>query len=240
MNSENKNLPIILGILISYIIVGVLFSVVAILFLGYIDWAILILTGFIHTIVLVKILKLSFLRSLTLGFLVSSVSLICTYLFYQITSSGQIALFLLFVLPILFFLFIHHRNWKFSSTKKLSILSCMTLLTLFIALNLKNFYLNEFRNIKPKTLQISDSNHQPLQGDSVKISILRNPLLNLQELHPIEKSVLDRDGKIRISLSESTKYYVDVYNKENYRIERFYMDASILKNQDLIILEISK
>lgn len=242
MKSKNKNLSIILWVLVLYTLIGSLFAPFTILFLGYIDWVILLSTGLINTLLLFKIYKLSFIKSLIIGFLISSVSLTLTYLLFFFTAfeSFTIILFLYLISSILSLLLINNKNWMFSSPIKLFFLACASILCFFLAINLKNYYPNESRNIKTFSFLLVDSYNKPIIGDSIEISILRQPMLNLQEIHTKEKLISDNEGKFKASLSQSTIYDIRVFNSENWMIGSYEINYSDLKTNDDIVLEISK
>jgi len=77
-------------------------------------------------------------------------------------------------------------------------------------------------------------------GDSIEVSVLRQPMLNIQETYVIKKIVTDNKGKFETSLSESTKYQVRVYNDENWMRGVYEIDYSDLKNKNDIVLEIDE
>lgn len=241
MKSSNT-LSIILSVTISYIIIGGIFAPFAILFLGYIDWVILIFTGLINTFLLFKFLKLSFLKSIITGFLISSTSLIFMYITFLLTSNNNIGirLFLFLISSILIILLIKYKNWRFSSSVKSIFLTISSFICFFVALKLKNYYPNESRNVKNFSFKVINSHNKPIIGDSVEVSILRQPMLNLKELHEKEKLITDNNGKFKTSLSQSTKYRIRVYNYDDWMRGSFEIDYTDLKNRDEIILEIKE
>ncbi|MFA5619815.1 MAG: hypothetical protein WDA08_05865 [Weeksellaceae bacterium] len=239
---ENNSASITLLTVIFYIIIGGIFAPFSILFLGHIDWVILISTGLINKFLLFRFLKLKFLRSLTAGFLIASISLILMYLLFFLTSFENITigLFLFLLCSILMLCFINYKNWKFSSPIRLFLLTISTILCFLVALNLKNYYPNESRNLRIYSFTIIDSFKRPVVGDSIEVSVLRQPMLNIQETYVIKKIVTDNKGKFETSLSESTKYQVRVYNDENWMRGVYEIDYSDLKNKNDIVLEIDE
>src|SRR5690625_91612 len=239
---SNNILSIILSVIISYILIGGIFAPFAILFLGYIDWVILISTGAINTFLLFKFLKMSILKSTITGFLISSSSLIFMYILYLLTSYNNIGISLLLFLisSILIILLIKYKNWKFSSLVKSFFLTISSFLCFFLALKLKNYYPNESRNVKSFSFKVIDSHNKPIIGDSVEVSILRQPMLNLQELYEIEKLITDNKGEFKTSLSQSTKYRIRDYNYDDWMRGSFEIDYTDLKNRNEIILEIKE
>lgn len=238
---NNNTFSIILSAIISYIIIGAIFTPFAILFLGYIDWVILISTGIINTFLLSKFLKMNFLKSTITGFWISSISLIFMYILYFLTSNNiGIGLLLFLISSILIILLIKFKNWKFSSLGKSIFLTISSFLCFILALKLKNYYPNESRNVKSYTFKVIDSHNKPIIGDSVEISILRQPMLNIQELYKIEKLTTDSNGKFKTSLSQSTKLEIRVYNEEEWMRGIYEIDKVDLKNRNDIILEIKE
>lgn len=242
MNTENNTFSIVMLLIMAYIVSGGLLGVVSILLLGYLDWIILISTGLIHTLILFKIMKLEIHKSFLVGFLISSVSLILLYvlyLFFHLRNGGGY-LVSFFCSSLFLLLTMHRKKRQFSSVPKLILLFISTVFCFLLALNLKNYYPNESKQLKTVKFKVVDDFEKPIVGDSIQISVLRKPMLNLYVIHDIEKKITDEFGDFSALLSQSTDYHIKIFNHENSWKESFEIDSEKLKAEDEILLKIRR
>mgnify|MGYP000343418976 CR=1 FL=1 len=195
-----------------------LFLPISILFLGHIEICFIIGFGFINTVFIFYKFKLKLLPSSIIGFFISSISLILTYLlwFLQIYSNPIIGIIVYITFSVLFLYFIRQKEWKFNSKRKCITLSIFTIASILIATNLKEFYPQESNDLKLITFKVVDMNQNPLLGDTILINSKRSPLFNLMELHKVAELVTDTNGEFKIKLSEKSNY--DFALKRNYKV----------------------
>lgn len=92
--------------------------------------------------------------------------------------------------------------------------------------SLKNFYPNENRHIEKYTFKVVDIHGNPIIGDSVEVSILRQPMFNLLELHKKNNLITNQKGEFTVLLSKSTNYQIRIYDNENRWKGSFQIEAN--------------
>ncbi len=230
-----KNAFPILTILVSYIIPMVLFLPISILFLGYIEICFIIVFGFINTLFIFYKFELKLIPSTITGYFISSTSLILIYLlwFLRIYSNSLIAIILYISISVLFLFFLRQKEWKFNKKWKFITLSILTLVSILIATNLKDYYPQENKDFKTITFKAVDVNQNPLIGDTITIKRERNPLFSLMEIHKVADLVTNNNGEFKIELSETSNY--DFALKRNYK--GVYISSTDLKEKNYFLLK---
>ncbi len=240
MKSKKNRFPIEV-IFLTYLLPIAIFVPFAILFTGYIDLCIVIGFGILNTIITYKLLKTKPVQSFLIGFFISSFSLIFIYALWQLLDHKLRFGFVIYIiLSLLSLYYLKQKTWDLSSRRKVLILAILTISSVILAINLNDYYPQEFEKQSFFTFKVVDVNQNAMIGNKVEISIERNQLFDFYiEEHKIADLITNRNGEIKISMSEGANYVVSVYSKK-YKYGKYFHILSLdlkTKNEFNLMLE---
>lgn len=176
-----------------------------------------IIYGIANTIFTYKFLKNDFLTSLVLGFLISGLSLFCSYLvnYIEYPINGMI-LFLGFSL--LFWILTLFINWKNKNLKRTGLLVVLAIILLILSfklpkLNENNLLKTEPQNMTEIQIKVLDKENHPSIGDSIEIRIEVQPLFSMRGSREINKTITDENGISKIRVSKINNYQLFINSK---------------------------
>lgn len=217
MKTNNKLLVPLLGLmLICYILAFALCLFFSILFLGYLEPIFIAISGIINSIFVRKILNTNILKSILLGFTISAFGLLLVFCFWHLKIvNSAIGIIILICFSVLTLAFLKKYENKICSFKNvfLLIFLCIYLIGVYI---LKDFHPNENRHIEKFTFKVVDIHEKPIVGDSIDVSILRQPMFNLQGLYKKENLITNQKGEFTVFLSRKTKYRIRIYDNDDW------------------------
>jgi hypothetical protein len=224
-------------LLIAYLVLAFFITGFGAMFMGIADYALIITFGIINMCIAHFYFKIESLRSIFIGFLISSFGLIASYLLWMPISNLNIADDLIIIgfisnaiFQTLSWLLVEKYIIKRNTIKTLTLFGTM-IFTLFISFNLYDFWQFEkyynWNEKKKIIIKLTDSKTGDIiVGDSIKLSTERQPLYGLMMVSSLKETITDKNG-----LSEFEVYFGNQYRGRIWRYGEYFDFFEINSNK---------
>lgn len=230
--------------LVAYLILAFFITGFGAIFLGFADYSLIIIFGIINMCIAYFYFKIESLRSIFIGFLISSAGLVFSYLLWMPISNFNFADDIIIlgiisnaIFQTLSWLLVEKLIVKRNYIKTTALFTSMLLMTV-ISFNMHDFWKFEkyynWNKRKVIIIQTTDSKTgQLLIGDSIELSTKRQRLYGLMGDIPIKKTITDANGLSEFEIYLGTDYRGTIWRTKEY-LDLFAIIPSEIREKDTI------
>ena len=227
-----------------YIVLAFFITGIGAMFMGIADYALIAVFGVINMCIAHFYFKIESLRSIFIGFLIASASLIFSYLIWIPISNFNFAdnvIIIGFLSNAVFqtfsWLYVEKLILKLNKIKTISLFLTVSLFTL-IACNLYDFWKFEkyynWNETKRIAIKIIDSKTgKAVVGDSIKLTADRQPLYGIMAGSKIGETITDKNGLSEFKVFLGNEHQGRIWRKNEY-FDYFVVSSVELAQKDTI------
>ena len=222
---KNRKIVFYILLLTFYLVCIFLLTGIGAMILGFADYPIIINFGIINILIADIYFKIKSLEGLILGFLISGVGLISSYLFWFLISNFQFSLDLI-ILPMVVNAITQTVCWKIVEAKWIKInnyrvlgIAVFTSIVLFLSFNISDYWIYEkYYNGKNKTsfkIKIVDTNNEEsIVGDTIELRTKKQPLYGIMRFPLLSKQTTDLNGIAIFEVYKGNTYRGSIRKKD--------------------------
>ena len=240
----NRKIISYTAILIGYVVLAFLTTGIGAMIMGIADYALIAVFGLINMCIAHFYFKIESLRSIFIGFLISSSGLVFSYLIWIPISNFNLAgdIIILGILSNAIFqtlswVIVERRIVKRNGIKTIALFLSVLFVTI-IACNLYDFWkFEEYYNwneTKKIVIKIADSKTgNAVVGDSIRLTADRQPLFGLMARSKIGETVTDKNGLSEFKVYIGNEYQGRIW-RNNEHFDFFEVRSNEIAKKDTI------
>lgn len=225
---KNRKIGFYISLLLFYILCVYLITGFGAIFLGITDKVLVLVLGILNSVIASVFFDIKPVHNLAFGFLISSIGLVLSYLLWMPISNFNFSGNLI-IAPIIINVLFQTFSWKIlenllSKKRRIDplVLSIMTVVLLVLAFNFWDYWkfekLYNWNKKKKITIKIVDSkNGTPVAGDSIRMTVRRQPLYGIMVDSEVRKSVIDKNGTSEFELYLGSEHNIMVWRNNGIR-----------------------
>lgn len=227
-----KSNIIILGAV--YVVISAVLMTFSILFSGFIEMVLITIYGIINIMYLYKFIKIEVIKSIILGLFISSFSMVFIYVlwYFSVHQNPIIAIFI-YIITNLLGVYIVQRQKEIKPKWIYGTLLFLTIVSVKATDSFSKIDVRYGSETIIKTIKIINEKDIPIE--KISVSLVSQPLFNLQRLHDMREYDLNKNNQVNINLYSGYDYQIYLYDKNGKIIQSQHISLKNDSSKDIYL-----